>query len=150
MCIRDSRQLVEIAVRALSPGINDPYTAVTVVDKLSAVLCDLTAKTFPPQTYEDEEGVIRLQCKPVEYAGLGEAAFNQIRQYSKDSLAVTIRLLEGLSSILSFSQAAEHRQFVRQQAQMIEQIQSESLLGQQDWQDIKKRLDDIKRHLEND
>ncbi|MBN25628.1 MAG: hypothetical protein CL578_11345 [Alteromonadaceae bacterium] len=144
------RQLVEIAVRALSPGINDPYTAVTVVDKLSAVLCDLTAKTFPPQTYEDEEGVIRLQCKPVEYAGLGEAAFNQIRQYSKDSLAVTIRLLEGLSSILSFSQAAEHRQFVRQQAQMIEQIQSESLLGQQDWQDIKKRLDDIKRHLEND
>ncbi|MEI8650272.1 hypothetical protein P4S73_24245 [Paraglaciecola sp. Hal342] len=63
---------------------------------------------------------------------------------------MTIRLLEGLSSILSFSQAAEHRQFVRQQAQMIEQIQSESLLGQQDWQDIKKRLDDIKRHLEND
>jgi uncharacterized membrane protein len=144
------RQLVEIAVRALSPGINDPYTAVTVVDKLSAVLCDLTDKTFPPVTHEDQEGIIRLCCKPVEYTGLGEAAFNQIRQYSKDSLAVTIRLLEGLSSILSFSQTAEHRQFVRQQAHMIEQIQSQSLLAEDDWNDIKKRLDDIKRHLEKD
>ena len=144
------RQLVEIAVRALSPGINDPYTAVTVVDKLSAVLCTLTAKPFPQAIHEDENGVIRLQCKPIVFTGLGEAAFNQIRQYSKDSLAVTIRLLEGLSSILRFSQTPEHRQFVRQQATMIEQIQSNLTLGEQDWHDIKRRLDEIKRHLDSD
>ena len=144
------RQLVEIAVRALSPGINDPYSAVTVVDKLSGVLCGLTSKTFPPTLYEDPLGVIRLQCKPVVFTGLGEAAFNQIRQYSKTSLAVTIRLLEGLISILQFSQTSEHRQFVRQQAAMIEQIQSELPLGAQDWQDIKKRLDKIKHQLDND
>ncbi len=144
------RQLVEIAVRALSPGINDPYSAVTVVDKLSAVLCTLTDKPFPPSTYEDVQGIIRLQCKPVAFTGLGEAAFNQIRQYSKGSLAVTIRLLEGLSSILRFSRSPEHKQFVRQQAAMIEQIQSSSKLGERDWQDIKRRLDDIKRNLDSD
>ncbi|WP_166423489.1 DUF2254 domain-containing protein [Paraglaciecola sp. 20A4] len=144
------RQLVEIAVRALSPGINDPYSAVTVVDKLSAVLCGLTSKTFPPTLYEDPQGVIRLQCKPVVFTGLGEAAFNQIRQYAKTSLAVTIRLLEGLISILQFSQTSEHRQFVRQQAAMIEQVQREAPLSALDWQDIKKRLDEIKRRLDSD
>ena len=40
-------QLVEVAIRALSPGVNDPYTAMIVLDRLGAALCELAALEFP-------------------------------------------------------------------------------------------------------
>lgn len=141
-------QLVEIAVRALSPGINDPYSAMTCVDKLSAILCELADKPFPVSHRWDEEGVLRLICKPISYTGLGEAAFNQIRQYGHTSIAVTIRLLEGLLAILNASNSTEQRDFVRCQALMIEQVQREASLAGKDWQDINGRLKAIKGRLD--
>ncbi|MFT6895977.1 MAG: putative membrane protein [Paraglaciecola sp.] len=141
-------QLVEIAVRALSPGINDPYSAMTCVDKLTAILTELTTKPFPESHWRDDTGVLRLVCRTISYEGIGEAAFNQIRQYAHGSIAVTIRLLEGLITIVRFSQTEEQRGFVRCQALMIEQTQRQASLADKDWQDINQRLKQIKAQLE--
>lgn len=141
-------QLVEIAVRALSPGINDPYSAITCVDKLTAILSELTTKPFPQALRRDNSGVLRLVCRPITFPGMGEAAFNQIRQYAHGSIAVTIRLLEGLNTIARVSKTEEQRGFVSCQALMIEQMQLEASLADRDWQDINGRLKQIKTQLE--
>ena len=72
------RQLVEVAVRALSPGINDPHTAIASLDRLGAALCELAPRTCRP-------GVVRGDGRAalvghVDYAGLVDAMFHMIRQ----------------------------------------------------------------------
>lgn len=89
-------QLVEIAVRSLSPGINDPFTAVSCVDRLGAALCALSRRQMPSREREDKEGRLRVIADTSTFEGIFDAAFHQIRQYSKTSVAVTIRLLETL------------------------------------------------------
>ena len=140
-------QLVEIAVRALSPGINDPYSAITCVDKLSAILCELSERPFPQSSKFDDTGAIRVTTNAIKYSGLAEAAFNQIRQYSKDSIAVTIRLLESLDNLALASINEEQREFVCLQLQMIEEVQGGQSLPKGDQSDIAQRIKKIKESL---
>jgi uncharacterized membrane protein len=140
-------QLVEIAVRALSPGINDPYTAITCVDKLSAFLCTLAQRTLPSAQHFDSDGVLRILTKTIEFASLGEAAFNQIRQYGKDSIAVTVRLLDSLYRIACCCRTAEQIQFVARQTEMIEESTSQIFIATYDLHDITTRIHKIKAKL---
>ena len=72
-------QLVEVALRALSPGINDPYTAITCVDKLNSVLCELTARTFPENLRYDKEDVLRLACKVLSFTDMIDLSIDIVR-----------------------------------------------------------------------
>lgn len=74
------RQLVEIAVRALSPGINDPYTAIGSVNRLGEAVDRLMDRAMPATVHTDEEGVIRVTAQTSTFDGVLDAAFNQIRQ----------------------------------------------------------------------
>ncbi|MBN2215538.1 MAG: DUF2254 domain-containing protein [Bacteroidales bacterium] len=68
-------QMVEIAARALSPGINDPYTAMTCIDKLTATMCYLTHVNFPSAFRYDEQQVLRVVViKPLTFSGMMDAA----------------------------------------------------------------------------
>lgn len=140
-------QLVEIAVRALSPGINDPYTAISCVDKLNAMLCKLTRLQFPDVAEYDDDGILRIKVRPFTFAGLGDAAFNQIRQYAKDSIAVTIRLVDSLECVARHSQSPVHRDFVSGQLQAIEQIVGQSSISDRDRHDITKRIKNLQSTL---
>lgn len=75
-------QLVEIALRAISPAVNDPFTAIRCIDRLSAGLSHLAQKDFPSPYRYDRDHNLRVIADPVTFAGLTDAAFNQIRQYS--------------------------------------------------------------------
>jgi uncharacterized membrane protein len=92
-------QLVEIAVRALSPGINDPFTAVACVDRLGSALCRLAQRKMPSAYRHDEQHRLRLVVAPITFTEIVDTAFNQIRQYARPSAAVTIRLLETIAVI---------------------------------------------------
>jgi len=63
-------QLVEVAIRALSPGINDPFTAITCIDHLGSALCILTGRVFPSPYRYDEEGNLRFIAKPLTFEGI--------------------------------------------------------------------------------
>lgn len=94
------RQLVEVAVRALSPGINDPHTAVSVLDRLGVALCDLVPQHLASGvTFVD--GRLAVVMPPVDYDGLVDAMFNMIRQYGGTSPAVLIRMLDVLTAVAS-------------------------------------------------
>jgi uncharacterized membrane protein len=132
-------QLVEVAVRALSPGINDPYTAMSCVDRLSSALCFLCGREFPSPHHYDEESILRVVSKPETFTGIINAAFDQIRQYGRDSVAVTIRLLEALETVAGQARTREQRDAVLRQADMILQGSIEALHGGHDVEDVRER-----------
>ncbi|MGD9615063.1 MAG: DUF2254 domain-containing protein [Alphaproteobacteria bacterium] len=111
------RHLDEIADRALSKGVNDPYTAVAVIDRLSASLCKLMDRALPGGVFRDERGVLRVVCTQSTYAGLIEASFNQIRQNGAGMPIIVLHLLEAIDRI------AEHVQLPTQHAALLEQAQ---------------------------
>lgn len=93
------RQLVEIAVRALSPGINDPNTAISVLDRIGATLCNLAVRHLPAGvTVRDGKSVL-LTPAPT-YDGLTDSMLFMIRQNAAGSPAVLIRLVEVLTAVV--------------------------------------------------
>ena len=102
-------QLVEVAVRALSPGTNDPFTAIRCIDRLGAALCQLTERVIPsPYRYDDTDR-LRVITPPVTFAGVADAAFDQIRQYGATSVPVLLSLLQTICKLAGFMRREEHR-----------------------------------------
>ncbi len=132
-------QLVEVAVRALSPGINDPFTAMACVDRLGAALVRLVAADFPSPYRFDRHGRLRIIAQPITFGSVLDAAFNQIRQYGRSSAAVTMRLMESIAVIAEHTTDEERLNALRRQAMMIERGSREGMGEAQDWQDIDKR-----------
>jgi uncharacterized membrane protein len=94
------RQLVEIAVRALSPGVNDPFTAVAVINRLAAALASTSRRSLAASEYRDESGTLRLVADVIDYADLVDAAFQQIRQSAQSNVAVLVELGGRLTDLL--------------------------------------------------
>ena len=114
-------QLVEIAVRALSPGVNDPFTAVNCIDQLSAALCRLAERRPPMPVRSDDDGVPRLYSQSVTFVDVTRTAFDQIRQHSRSEVAVSMRLLEALARIAGHSRTdADARELLRQAQSVID------------------------------
>lgn len=112
-------QLVEIAVRALSPGVNDPFTAITCVDRLGAGLCRLAQRELPVPYRLDGQNQLRVVAPPITFSGILDAAFNQIRQNARSSAPLSIRLLETIAVVAQFTVRPEDRSALRHHADMI-------------------------------
>jgi uncharacterized membrane protein len=93
------RQLVEIALRALSPGINDPFTAVAVIDRLGAALEEIFQRSLQPSVWRDREGVVRVIAQRSDVLELTNAAFDAIRQAGSELPTVLIRLADVLGQL---------------------------------------------------
>lgn len=125
-------QLVEIAVRALSPGVNDPYTAIVCVDHLGSALSRLAQREMPSPYRHDKQDKLRLIAQAVSFGMFADAAFNQIRQDARSCAAVTIRLLETIAMLAEFAHRAEDRAALLRHAQMINRGASEGLSESED------------------
>lgn len=123
------RQLVEIALRALSPGINDPFTAMTCIDRLGSLIHFIGNRSLPPKVLVDSENVQRLLIDQTSYESLVGASFNQLRQNAKGHVDVTMRLLETLTKIVLLCASRVQANELTKQADLImEGSQSESFL----------------------
>lgn len=89
-------QVVEIAIRALSPAINDTFTGVACVDWLADALLTLADQPPLEGNWFDTNGTLRVWMPPVRLERLTKLAFDQIRQASVTTPAVLIRQLEAI------------------------------------------------------
>jgi uncharacterized membrane protein len=113
------RQMVEVAVRALSPAINDPFTAINCLDALGSIVCRAARSKLPAALRFDQSHTLRLVTPISTFAGITDAAFNQIRQYARGSVAVNIRLLETLDACCAQIADKTARQALLRHAEMI-------------------------------
>ena len=137
-------QLVEIASRALSPGINDPFTAISCINNLTSVMCYLAKAQFPSSNRYDESGELRLVTKVLTFDGMLGAAFNQIRQYSRGNPSVVIRLMEALETINDFARKSGfHEKAIKKHAQMVLNMAEKSFEEKNDLEDLRSRSQKI-------
>ena len=92
-------QLVEIGARALSPGINDPFTAITCLGHLGAALRHILRCEIPSPYLLDDEGNLRIITHTVTFPSLCDSAFDMIRHYGADAPKVILCLLETLAEV---------------------------------------------------
>jgi uncharacterized membrane protein len=96
------RQIVDMALRALSPGTNDTTTAIVCVDYLTAILARLATREIPSlRRYEG--GELRVITIGPTFANLAAEAFVQIRASGSGNVAILIRMLGALQTIASLT-----------------------------------------------
>ena len=134
-------QLVEIALRALSPAVNDTFTALNCIDWLGDGLCRISAQDLPDGIYRDERGVVRLIDPVITYPRLVKGAFDKIRQAGKGMPAVYIRQLQNLEKILSYVSSQEQREVLIGHADMILRASDESVSEKNDRRDVERAYD---------
>ncbi len=136
-------QLVEIAIRALSPAVNDTFTALTCIDWLGDSLCQVAARWQPARVHRDHHGYVRVITSPVTYSRLVDRAFEKIRQAGRGMPAVQIRQLDSLAKIMAHTRTAEQREVLLAQAAMIQRSSDESVPERSDREDVRRRYDAV-------
>lgn len=142
-------QLVEVAVRALSPGINDPFTAMQCLDQLAAALSHLAQSRFPTIYRFDDEQTLRVIAPRIyTFPEMVDIAFDQIRHYGRDSTTVTLRMLDSVATVLHFAEGDTDRAALLRQAEMIRRGARETLPEPQDLQEVELRYGAVQRVLD--
>lgn len=141
-------QLVEIAIRAISPAVNDPFTAIRCIDRLSAGLSHLAQRDIPSLYRYDDDNNLRVIVESLTFAELTDAAFNQIRQYSTSDVAVTISLLEAIATIARYIRNDKDRAALLRHANMIKRGSREGVSEELDRKDVEERYQAAVKVLE--
>lgn len=140
-------QLVEIAVRALSSGINDPFTAIACVDRLGSGLCRLAVRDMPSVRRFDTQGSLRLVAPGCTFVGLLDTAYNQIRQNARANPVVLTRLLETIAQIASVAYRTEDRAALARHAAMLVRAGREALSEPEDRLAVEEQFEAAMRVL---
>lgn len=112
-------QIVDIALRAISPAVNDPSTAISCVDQLSRIMILWISRLPPPSHYYARPHVLRLFVPWIAFDGLLDTAFEQIRHYAIADVAVSLRLLRAFDDIASTTQHADMRMTLLERARRV-------------------------------
>lgn len=132
------RQLAEIALRALSPSLNDPYTAMKCIDHLGDALATLASRRLLRQRVKDEDGAVRIIRATVQYEDLLSYAFDDIRRASERQVAVTIRLLDVLGRVRASSRLASRRDSIADLARCTAEVVIATELPERDGQMVRR------------
>jgi uncharacterized membrane protein len=136
-------QLVEIAIRALSPAVNDTFTALACIDWLGDGLGKIASRWRPVTVHRDAAGHVRVITVPVSFRRLVERAHDKIRQASRGMPAVMIRQLEAIAKVMAYTSLAEQREVLLEQAEMILRASEESVPEAADRADVRRRYDAV-------
>ena len=129
-------QLIQIAVRALSPGINDPFTAISCIDKLWSAMSELSHRKFPEKFYSKKQQIRVIYTSP-NYQDILELAFDQIKHYAHSSPKVLEQLMMAYVSLLRQDLRDERRIFIESKIEALKKFTQDSMSV---WDDIDKVL----------
>lgn len=140
------RQINEIAVRSMESGLKDPFTVITCMDRMGSGLCLLRKRYLKSGMHLDEHGQVRLILPAVNFEGLLDEMFHLIRQFGSKSPAITIRLLEVLSTVMEVLDQPEYQEHVLRHARMVWEAGREHISSPEDEQDLKRRYQNVLRN----
>lgn len=92
-------QLLEVAIRALSPGVNDPYTAIECIDQLVAGAVNLAESPEPEGLHFDSEGELRVVHRPIGFGDFAQHVFGRLRPYAKGDGMVSMHMLRAMADL---------------------------------------------------
>ncbi|HLX43319.1 MAG TPA: DUF2254 domain-containing protein [Bryobacteraceae bacterium] len=141
-------QIVDIALKAISPAVNDPSTAISCVDQLSRILIRVASREAPESGLYDPPGNLRVWIPWIGFEGLFQTAFEQIRWYGRADVAVSLRLLRALGDIASTVDDQAMRMKIADRARCVVAGCDEQL-GEEALMEMRARLALMERSREN-
>jgi uncharacterized membrane protein len=129
-------QIVEIAIRALSPAVNDTFTGVGCVDWLADALLIVADVSLSDGCWYDGSGKMRVRVPPLRFERLVKTAFDQIRQAAAENPAVLIRILDTIRRVTPRVQTEDARQALMAQADAVREAASTKVLVKLDRDDV--------------
>ena len=135
------RQLVEVALRALSPAINDPFTAMAAVDWLASALARLASVEWPSRYRYDAAGRLRVVADVSTFGGLTHTIFSRIRHYGSTSPVVLNRLLESVVAFGPRVQIEADRALVADEVEAVRRTGRALLMSEADIAELDKRYE---------
>lgn len=141
--------LVEIAVRALSPGVNDHNTAIAVVDRLTSALAYAMRRGLPRSIMRDGDGNARVALSQISYKGLFDTAFNEIRQCAGQAVPVLIRQIESLTVLSDFVRNDVQRDVLRKHTDILARAAGREDREECDRADMEQRLEALESALKS-
>jgi uncharacterized membrane protein len=141
-------QIVDIALKAISPAVNDPSTGITCVDQLSRILIRFAAREPAPRGFYDPPSILRVSIDRTDFDHMLESAFEQIRMYAKGDVAVSLRLLRALGDIASATPDQAVRATIYERGKRIVKGCAEKL-GEEELRSLRLRLSAWEEHVEH-
>lgn len=136
-------QLVEIALRALSPAVNDTFTGMTCIDWIADGLCRISTSWRPQPVRRDARGEIRvIACQP-NFERLVQRAFDTIRQAAVGMPAIMIRQLDALAKIVEQTPDPARQSVLRHQAEAIQKLNLDTVPDPGDRDDVTRRYEAV-------
>jgi uncharacterized membrane protein len=136
-------QLVEIALRALSPAVNDTFTGMTCVDWIADCLCRIYTTWRPQRIRRDAEGHIRVIAFQPDFERLVERTFDTIRQAAVGMPAIMIRQLDAVAKVLEQVHDRNHRTALLRQAEAIQRSNLATVPDPMDRDDVTERYEAV-------
>ena len=134
------RQIVDMALKAISPAINDPSTANTCLDHLARILCHLARRRILPLEMRDpESGRLLMVRHASTFRGSIDLAFNQLRQYGRGDMAVALRMVRALTEVALATDHPPHQQRALHHARLLEEGLHPNFVAD-DLEELKARL----------
>jgi uncharacterized membrane protein len=140
------RQLVDIALKALSPGINDTSTAIMSVDRLGSLLALLAGRDLGSPV-RAEGGQVRVIAKRPDFASYLATAFDQIRTNAVEDEAIYIRLLAALHTVAQRTRRPDYRRAIGQQADLVLAAAEKNITADYEMEQIKQRYQELRSDL---
>lgn len=122
-------ELVEIAARALSPGVNDPFTANACLDWLGAALADLADRGVPSRFRADEDDELRIIAHPVTFAGFIDRAFGALSQYASADMIAGVHFIAVLGDVAAGCDAPDRLATLASQVHRFRDLAENALGG---------------------
>jgi len=138
-------QLVDIAVRALSPGVNDPRTATRILDRLGSALCVLATRHLPTGVVTRNQQVV-FQRPVTTYDGLMDAMFHDIRQSAKNP-SVIIHMMGILASVAECEQDTHRRAAILRHARLVLSDGMREIPAASDRESLERRFELLRRQI---
>lgn len=143
------RQLVDIALRALSSGINDTTTAVTCLDYLTVILARVGTRSIPSR-YRSKDGELRVIAHGPTFASLVDESFDQIRASAGDNIAILLRTLDALQTLGGLTPCDRRRRVLRDHLGRTAEVADRTIQSPSDRTRFEKRLAQLAKELEAD
>ncbi len=140
-------QLTEMAVRAMSPAINDPFTAMTCLDYIGDGLALFARQSMITPNIYDSHGRLRLVIDPVTFDELLDAAFDMLRHASCDNVSVLLHMLETIDVIGQDTKSPDARQELLRHVTLIQRESEAGSLTEEDRQSIQRSSEALQLKL---
>jgi uncharacterized membrane protein len=135
-------ELIEILARALSPGVNDPYTALNCINWLGSALAQVAENDATPAHRYDEEGQLRLVVHPISFARFADVVCQSSRQYVASDRNASLAMLRVTAEAAVRAARPERRERLLEHAARLNAAAQECLPLRSDREEIARRFDD--------